>query len=118
MNQVGFVFRSAPHSSSRGREGLDALLATAALNDSIQVCFLGAGVLQLLANQDTQAIGTKNHAPMFGLFELYDLDNIYVCEASLSRYGIGVDDLMIEVQVVSPQALAEVLNTCQSLLTF
>lgn len=97
---------------------MDALLATAALEDNIKVCFLGAGVLQLLSDQDTQAIGTKNYVPMFGLFELYDIDDIYVCEASLSRYGIGVDDLMIEAQVVSPQVLAGVFNTCQSLLTF
>ncbi|WP_252403065.1 DsrE family protein, partial [Escherichia coli] len=44
MKRVAFVFTSAPHGSTSGREGLDALLATSALTEDIGVFFLGDGV--------------------------------------------------------------------------
>ena len=51
MKRIAFVFSSAPHGSSAGREGLDAVLATSALTEEIGLFFIGDGVLQLLANQ-------------------------------------------------------------------
>lgn len=52
MNRLGFVFQSAPHSTSKGREGLDAILAASAYSEDIQIFFIGDGVLQLLKNQE------------------------------------------------------------------
>ncbi|WP_256744534.1 sulfurtransferase complex subunit TusC, partial [Cronobacter sakazakii] len=46
MKQVAFVFTQAPHGTSAGREGLDALLAMSALTEEIGVFFLSDGVFQ------------------------------------------------------------------------
>ncbi|WP_137477491.1 sulfurtransferase complex subunit TusC, partial [Escherichia coli] len=48
MNRIAFVFSNAPHGTAAGREGLDALLATAALTDDLGVFFIADGVFQLL----------------------------------------------------------------------
>ena len=48
--RLGFVFRSHPHTSAKGREGLDALLATSAYCEDIDVFFIGAGVYAITSS--------------------------------------------------------------------
>lgn len=52
MKRLAFIFTQPPHTSSAGREGLDALLAASAFSEDIQVFFVGDGVFQLLPNQN------------------------------------------------------------------
>ena len=78
MSSLTYLFRTAPHGCASGREGVDALLA-ASLLENIRVIFIGDGVYQLLASQQTQNILSKDYAPMFKLFELYDIEQVFVC---------------------------------------
>lgn len=41
MKRLAFIFTQPPHTSSAGREGLDALLAASAFSEDIQVFLLG-----------------------------------------------------------------------------
>ncbi|MEZ2697341.1 DsrE family protein, partial [Hafnia alvei] len=41
MKRLAFIFTQPPHTSSAGREGLDALLAASAFSEDIQVFFIG-----------------------------------------------------------------------------
>ena len=41
MSDIAILFRSAPHGSASGREGLDALLACSALSDELAAFFIG-----------------------------------------------------------------------------
>ena len=63
MSQLTYVFRSAPHGSSSGREGVDALLAASAYCEDISVLFIGDGVYQLIAGQQTGNILSKDYSP-------------------------------------------------------
>ena len=47
MSDIAIMFRSAPHGSANGREGLDALLACSALSDELAAFFIADGVYQL-----------------------------------------------------------------------
>ncbi len=62
MKRVAFVFTRAPHGSSAGREGLDAVLATGALSDDIGLFFIGDGVLQLNSEQQPENIHSRHYA--------------------------------------------------------
>lgn len=115
---LGFIFSTPPHVSAQGREGLDALLATSAFSDDLQVFFVGDGVLQLLKAQDTSALKTKNYIQAFGLLELYDVETIYVCQQSLDKFNLTQDDLILPVQVLSPEQVAIELNTCHKIIRF
>lgn len=118
MNSVSFLFRSPAHSSSAGREGIDAVLACAALTDDIQLFFIGAGVTQLVAKQDVGLSGLKDYAPMLKLFDLYDIENIYVCESSLAQWGLAKEDLLIDVNVIGAEKMSELLRSSRNLLSF
>ncbi|ART80210.1 sulfurtransferase complex subunit TusC [Oceanisphaera avium] len=102
MNKLAFMFRTPPHGSASGREGLDALLATSALSEDIGVFFSHDGVYQLLTAQDPSAILARHYAPTFGLLELYDIEQVYVCQHSLTERGISSEQLSIPAQVLSP----------------
>lgn len=118
MSQLTYLFRSAPHSSSSGREGVDALLAASVYCEDISVVFMGDGVYQLLQGQQTQQILSKDYAPMLKLFDLYDIEQVYVCEQSLRERGLATADLVIEAQPLDQSALSEQLRQAHKVLTF
>lgn len=118
MNDITFVFSQPPHVSSSGREGLDALLAASAFSEDIQVVFLGEGVSNLLANQQPSTILGKDYISMFKLFELYDIENVYVCQHSLMRLGLKEAQLVINAQPRSAEKISEVIRNSKKVLTF
>ena len=118
MMKVAFVSRQAPHGTSIAREAQDAILATSALTDDLSVFFIGDGVYQLLAEQQPQAIACRHFAPTFGLFELYDIDNIYVCADSLAERGLSADKLIIVAQCVSQLEVNRLIRQHAIILNF
>ncbi len=113
-----FVFRSAPHSSTAGREGVDALLAASAYCEDICVIFMDEGVNQLLVGQDTTSSLMKDYAPMFKLFDLYDVEQVYVHDASLQAQGIQYAELIIDAETVTTEELKLKLSSTKKILTF
>lgn len=119
MKRVAFVFRSAPHGSTSGREGLDALLATSALSDDIGVFFVGDGVLQLLPNQQPAKVLGRDYIATFRILPLYDIEQCFLCADSLSERGLSAQSSwVIDVEVLDPGVLREKLNQYDVVLTF
>ncbi|MEF1291177.1 sulfurtransferase complex subunit TusC [Vibrio sp. M260118] len=118
MSHLTYLFRSAPHSRSSGREGIDALLAASVYCEDISVVFMGDGVYQLLQGQRPEQILSKDYAPMLKLFDLYDIEQIYVCEQSLRERGLATADLVIGVQLLDQLALSARLRQASKVLTF
>ncbi|WP_039057674.1 sulfurtransferase complex subunit TusC [Enterobacter sp. Bisph1] len=119
MKRIAFVFTSAPHGSSSGREGLDALLATSALTDDIGVFFVSDGVFQPLANQQPAAVLARDYISTFKVLALYDIDSCWLCAASLRERGLGEETaFVLPAQRLEPQALSEKLASYSVILTF
>ncbi|MFM5302780.1 sulfurtransferase complex subunit TusC [Aeromonas caviae] len=102
MSKIAFTCRRGPHGTASGREGLDALLATSALTESLALYLVGDGVMQLVSGQSPQGILQRHYAPTFKMLELYDIEEVYVCAASLAERGLTAADLLIPVTVLSP----------------
>ena len=66
----------------------------AAFEKDVTLAFIDDGVYQLLQNQDSSAIATKNFAPTFRALGDYDVNKIYVERESLEMRGLSKDDLM------------------------
>ena len=119
MKRIAFVFTSAPHGSSSGREGLDALLATSAFTDDIGVFFIGDGVFQLLANQQPGTILARDYIATFKILPLYDIEQCWLCAASLRERGLGEETaFVLPAQPLEPDALREQLDEYDVVLTF
>ena len=118
MTSLTYIFCSPPHSTSSGREGLDASLAASAYCEDIRVIFVGDGVYQLLKDQDTQHILSKGYAPSFKLMELYDIESVYICECSMKERGLVLSDFLIDGQLLDSTALSNQLQVADKVLTF
>lgn len=118
MSQLTYFFRSAPHATASGREGIDALMAASAYCESIAVIFSGDGVYQLLQGQQASDILCKEYAPMMKLFELYDIEDVFVCAASLSERGLSHADLIIDAKPLSVSEIQAQLAKASALLSF
>ena len=119
MKRVAFVFTTAPHGSAAGREGLDALLATSALTEDIGVFFISDGVLQLLISQQPAGILARDYISTFKLLPLYDIEQCWICAASLRERGLDESaSFVIDVDVLEPDALRERLNDYDVVMTF
>ena len=118
MTTLAFVFNSLPHSTAKGREGLDALLATSAFTEDIKVFFVGAGVNQLRQNQQSADVLSRDYISAFKLMELYDIEDVFVCEQSMLQYQLDSEQLVIGAQVVETGEIAKQLSLCHKVLTF
>lgn len=118
MKKVAFIFHSAPHASSSGREGLDALLAASAYSEELAVFFVGEGVLQLLKSQDPAQVLSRDYISAFKLLDLYDIEQRVICAQSLQEWGIEQSELIVDGDVISPQEIAAQWKEFDQLLTF
>lgn len=119
MNRVAFLFTQAPHGSSAGREGLDAVLATGALSEDIGLFFIGDGVLQLNRDQQPEQILARNYIATFGVLELYDIDQCFICADSLrSRGQSSTAQRVLAAEVLDAAALRAKLATYHRILRF
>ena len=127
-----YVNRKAPHGSIYALESLEVVLIGAAFEQDVTLAFIDDGVYQLMQNQDTSAIGTKNFAPTFRALGDYDVSQIYVEQESLELRGLSKDDLMPltyededddwaekdSVHVVSSVELADIIEQQDVILNF
>lgn len=118
MKSLGFVFNTFPHATSSGREGLDALLAASAFCENIRLFFIGDGVAQLLDDQQPDKVLSRNYISTFKLMELYDIEDVYVCEQSLAKMGLAKSRFVLEAQALSVKDMAEKIHACDKVLTF
>ena len=85
MKHAVIVFQSPPHGKSSGREGQDLVLAMSSFFDGMSVVFARDGITQLLLEQQPAVILQRNYSKTFKLFNMYDINNVYVGTKLLSR---------------------------------
>lgn len=127
-----YINRKAPHGSIYALESLEVVLIGAAFEQDVSLAFIDDGVYQLLRNQDTGAIGSKNFAPTFRALGDYDVSKIYVERESLELRGLGKQDLIPltyededddwaekdAIQVVGSEEMGKIIEQQDVLLNF
>jgi tRNA 2-thiouridine synthesizing protein C len=127
-----YVNRKAPHGSIYAQESLEVVLIGAAFEQDVTLAFIDDGVYQLMQNQDTSGIGTKNFAPTFRALGDYDVSQIYVERESLELRGLSKEDLMPltyededddwaekdSIHVVNSDELADIIEQQDVILNF
>lgn len=116
--KVGIINRQAPHGKSDAREALDLTLALSAFNESLSLFFIGDGVYQLAAKHQADLILQKDFQPMLHMLELYDVEQIYVCQESLALRKISIEQLIINATVVNTEQINSYLALQDQLLSF
>jgi len=122
VNAVGkktlIVVRHTPYGSSLARAALDAALAMAAFAQTVDILFLGDGVLHLMPQQDGAAIGVNTIGKLLSSLPLYDIDSVYVDAASATKYQLDISDTPIAGQFLDQAGIQQLLSANDHLLGF
>jgi tRNA 2-thiouridine synthesizing protein C len=113
-----YVNRKAPYGTIYALESLEVVLIGAAFEQDVSLAFLGDGVYQLVKGEDTKALEVKNFSPTYRALEDYDVTKIYVDDEALKARGLSEADLVIPVEVVSAQRMAEIMENQDVVLSF
>ena len=113
-----YVNRKAPYGTIYALESLEVVLIGAAFEQDVSLAFVGDGVYQLAKGGDTKALEVKNFSPTYRALEDYDVTKIYVDEEALQARGLSEVDLVIPVEVVGAQRMAEIMEDQDVILSF
>jgi len=113
-----YVNRKAPYGTIYALESLEVVLIGAAFEQDVSLAFLGDGVYQLAKGQSTKGIEVKNFSPTYRALGDYDVDKLYVEKEALEARGLSEGDLVVPVEVVSAQRLAEIMEEQDVILSF
>ncbi|WP_193164386.1 sulfurtransferase complex subunit TusC [Microbulbifer hainanensis] len=94
-NRTLAICRQAPYGSALAREGLEAVLAAAAMDQSPELLFVNDGVFQLLDGQEPAAIEQKSLQRNLQALPMFGVETLHVCKLSLSQRGIDPAQLQI-----------------------
>jgi len=113
-----YVNRKAPHGTIYAHESLEVVLIGAAFEQDVSLAFVGDGIFQLVKGQDTKGLEVKNFAPAFRALDDYDVNKLYVEEEALRARGLTEADLIVPVQLVSAERMAEIMENQDVVLSF
>ncbi len=113
-----YVNRKAPYGTIYALESLEVVLIGAAFDQDVSVAFLGDGIYQLTEGQDTKGAGMKNFSPTYGALDDYDVNKLYVQQDDLEARGLVADDLVVPVEVVGAERMAEIMDSQDVILSF
>jgi len=113
-----YVNRRAPYGTLYALESLEVVLIGAAFEQDVSLAFLGDGVYQLTKGQDTKALEVKNFSPAFRALEDYDVTKLYVEKEALEARGLSESDLVVPVEVVDAERMAEIMEAQDVILSF
>jgi len=112
-----FISRSSPYGSGRAKACLDMVLSAAVFDQKVTLVFMDDGVLQLQRGQAAARIHAKDLSAALAALPLYDVDQVYVEEASLRLRGITAEQLAIEATLCSAEGIAEMIRQADGVFT-
>jgi len=113
-----FVNRKAPYGTIYALESLEVVLITATFDQDVSLVFIDDGVYELVKGQQTKGIGIKNFSPSYRALEGYDIEKLYVDQASLDQRGLTQADLLVPVEVLDDRQMGELMAQQDVILSF
>lgn len=113
-----FVNRKAPYGTIYALESLEVVLITATFDQDVSLVFIDDGVYELVKGQQTKDIGVKNFSPSYRALDGYDVEKLYVDQASLSARGLTEKDLLVPVEVLDARQMGQLMAQQDVILSF
>ena len=92
---------SPPYNGIQLQEKLDVILTTAAFDQKVALLFLDDGVFQLKKGQEPGKKGFQDTLSVFGVMEMYDINDIYIETESMEDRGLKESDLGLALTKIS-----------------
>ncbi|HAU67626.1 MAG: DsrE family protein [Arenicella sp.] len=125
-----YVFRSSAWHGRSAADGLDALMASCAMELNVSALFLHDGVFIVKRGQGQEQSNTPSSQlrgstirpkllskPFAALYD-FGCEHVYVCHKSLNARGLCTDDLTVEHELVSRDQIATLIDQHDEVLVF
>lgn len=113
---IAVLLTKPPLQGIAARESLDLIFALAAVDHQVTVVFSDDAVYQLCKAEDSAELMVKDFRRSFKLFELYDIDQLYVCAESLAQRNLAATDLVLPLQTLDYDQLSQLLFSQQHVI--
>jgi tRNA 2-thiouridine synthesizing protein C len=118
VKKFAFINRKAPYGTIYALESLEVVLISAAFDQDVSLVFVDDGVYQLKKGQGTKGVGMKNFSPTYRALEGYDIEKLYVEKESLESRGLAVEDLIVDVEVLTSEEMATLMDEQDVVMSF
>lgn len=108
---IAVVVTNLPFDGIAARESLDLIFALAAVDHQVSVIFSDDAVYQLVKADDSAELMVKDFRRSFKLFELYDIEQLYICAESLRQRQLQASALVLDLQVLESAEFSQLLYT-------
>jgi tRNA 2-thiouridine synthesizing protein C len=116
-----YLNRRAPYGTIYALESLEVVLIGAAFDQDVSLAFVDDGVYQLKKDHKTSVtsgIGVKDFSKTYRALEDYDVEKLYVDKKSMEERGLTTDDLIVSVEVLDDQQMADLMEQQDVILSF
>ena len=86
--RILFLLNRAPYGSTYALEAIESILVAGVFDQQVSVLFTGAGLYQLLSEQDGGAVGGRTVEKMLGALPEYGVSELFACRPSAQRLGL------------------------------
>ncbi len=117
MKKILICTDASPFDEMRVREALDMTLIFAAVEQDVSLLLHGPAVLALKDGQTPQNLGLKNYFKSLKTLDIYDVEQVYACEASFKRYGLTETDLLMKVEVINTEQQSALIASQDQVVT-
>ncbi len=117
VTDLVFIQSYSPHGSIKGQEVLDACLMGSAFARCALI-IIGDGVYQLKKSQSTSSLSVKDYSVSYGVLADYGVERIICRATDLSARSLSSEDLVIEVEVQSDEAIQALIDSAKQVLSF
>ena len=95
MKRLLCILAAPPYAGSRTVELLEAAMVGAVFDCRVALLARDDGVWALFNGQEGAALGARTVSQVLGAMPAYEVDEIYVCGASLQARGLRPDALAV-----------------------
>ena len=106
---ISLIARRAPYGSDGARQTLDIAFAAAVFEQPLNYIFIGDGVFQLVAGQNSVEISSKPQGAALETLELYGINEVFVHSESLLNRGLTESHLVCSANLIEDCALKQLI---------
>ena len=107
---VLLISRQAPWAGIGAAEALDIALAAGAFDLPLSILFMDDGVLQLLAQQQSQMLEQKDLSANLQALPMFGIEQLYVAEQCLNQRGLDSELLAVDAEILDDQQIQQLIR--------
>ncbi|WP_462158478.1 sulfurtransferase complex subunit TusC [Pseudoalteromonas sp. GB56] len=110
MKHILVISKNAPYAGQSLRESLDLVLIFAAIDQQVTWLLEEDAVYALAPDQQPKIVAHKDFTKAINMLEIYDVEDVYVCEKSLTARGLSLNTLSIDTHGADSQQIQTLIH--------